>query len=128
MTSCVFGDTRSEKFAKKSAPKMGVVTSAKMKLNLKTFSPNLTSLVAKPQDLICDPSIAINFGPEVCLFDLWGKILKEAPVSARKLRFEFLSNKKVLLQFEVLAAGMIAGVSKVHRSSWLDRWLPSFLN
>ncbi len=107
---------------------MGVVTSAKMKLNLKTFSPNLTSLVAKPQDLICEPSIAINFGPEVCLFDLWGKILKEAPVSARKLRFEFLSNKKVLLQFEVFAAGMIAGVSKVHRSSWLDRWLPSFLN
>ncbi len=107
---------------------MGVVTSAKMKLNLKTFSPNLTSLVAKPQDLICEPSIAINFGPEVCLFDVWGKLLKEATVSDRKLRFEFLSNKMFLLQFEGLAAGMIAGVSKVHRSSWLGRWLPSFFN
>ncbi len=116
MTSCVFGDTRSEKFAKKSAPKMGVVTSAKMKLNLKTVSPNLTSLVEKPQDLICEPSIAINLGPEVGLVDLCGKMLKEAPVSARKLRFEFLSNKKVLLQFEVFAAGMITGVSEVHRS------------
>ena len=105
MTSCVFGDTRSEKFAKKSAPKMGVVSS------------NLTSLVENPQDLICEPSIAINFGPEVGLLDLCGKILKEAPVSARKLRFEFLSNKKVLLQFEVFAAGMITGVSEVHRSS-----------
>ena len=95
---------------------MGVVTSAKMKLNLKTVSPNLTSLVEKPQDLICEPSIAISLGPEVGLFDLCGKMLKEAPVSARKLRFEFLSNKKVLLQFEVFAAGMITGVSEAHRS------------
>ncbi len=116
MTSCVFGDTRSEKFAKKLAPKMGVVTSAKMKLNLKTVSPNLTSLVAKPQDLICEPSIAINLGPEVGLVDLCGKMLKEAPVSAKKLSFEFLSNKKVLLPRLVFAAGIMIGFSEFRRS------------
>ena len=95
---------------------MGVVTSAKMNLNSKTFSPNLTVLREKPQELICEPSIATNFGPVVALFDLCGKMLKEAPVSAKKLSFELESNKKVLLQFEFFAAGMTMGVSEAHRS------------
>ena len=122
MTSCVFGDTRSEKCAKKSAPKMGVVTSAKMKLNSKTVSPNLTFFIEKPQDLICEPSIAINLGPVVGLVDLCGKMLKEAPVSAKNLSFEFLSNKKVLLPRLVFAAGIMIGFSEFRRSQSAGRW------
>ena len=100
---------------------MGVVTSANMKLNLKTVSPNLTSFVAKPQDLICEPSIAINLGPVVGFVDLWGKMLKEAPVSAKKLSFEFLSNKKVLLPRFVFAAGIMIAFSEFRRSQSAGR-------
>ncbi len=121
MTSCVFGDTRSEKCAKKSAPKMGVVTSTKMKLNSKVDSPNLTFFVSNPQDLICKPSIAINLGPVAGLVDLCGKMLKEAPVSARKLSFEFLSNEKVLLPRFVFAAGIMIGFSEFRRSQSAGR-------
>ncbi len=63
----------------------------------------------------------------MALFDLCGKMLKEAPVSAKKLSLELESNKKVLLQLEFLAAGMTMGVSEAHRSVWADRWEPSFL-
>ena len=45
----------------------------------------------------------------MALFDLCGKMLKEAPVSAKKLSLELESNKKVLLQFEFFAAGMTMG-------------------
>ena len=58
----------------------------------------------------------------MALFDLCGKMLKEAPVSAKKLSLELESNKKVLLQFEFFAVGMTMGVSEAHRRSlWADR-------
>ncbi len=77
------GSTNNLWAARKSTPRMGLETAAKMKEQRKTDEPKQRRFVTEPQDGIGLPSAPARAGPEGGAEDLWGKTETAAPVSTK---------------------------------------------
>ena len=88
----------------------------------------MSGIVLKPQAEMLAPLTDLSFGPEGQFDDVCGKMLKEAPESARKFFPERLSGRKI--RFELAAtlqavadAGKTTIAGRCRRGA--RRWLPS---
>jgi hypothetical protein len=82
-------------FLKKSMPRMGPVTAACKKLDVKNLPSNWTVFLMKPQEGIGCPSPLLRRGPDGLDFKLQGTMLKVAPVSTKYLSFVNSSVKNI---------------------------------
>ena len=80
---------------KKLIPNIGFATSASKNRLTNLKRPILSGIVSKPQAEMLAPLRDLSFGPEGQFDDVCGKMLKEAPKSARKFFPERLSGRKI---------------------------------
>jgi hypothetical protein len=89
------GATVTLNFLKKSMPRMGPVTAACKKLDVKSLPWNCKVFLMKHQEGIGCPSAPLRRGPDGLEFLLQGTILNVVPVSPKYLSFVNSSVKKI---------------------------------
>ncbi len=85
------GSTRRRLADRKSTPRIGLETAARMKVQRKVRTPKFNVFLTEPQDEIDFPSAPERGGPVEGCCEVCGKTLTAAPVSTRNFCFVFVS-------------------------------------
>jgi hypothetical protein len=89
------GSTRRRCAARKSTPKIGFVTAAKMNVQRKVRKPKLRVRVTVPQEAMAFPLAPVSGNPEEGDDEEWGRTLTAAPVSTKNCIFDLASWRKI---------------------------------